>query len=126
MAKELLTLNPQDIIRLNKAVPRYTSYPTAPNFTPISSKLYINYLQQLTGPLSIYIHIPFCRKMCLFCGCSVVINRSEERQARYVEQLLQEIELVASKIGKKLTISQLHFGGGTPTNLTEKEFQAIT
>jgi len=109
-------------------VPRYTSYPTAVQFKPISSSDYkarLKILDQEKRNLSIYIHIPFCRSMCLFCGCSVVLNRKEDKQQKYVECLLQEIKMLGSFLQKRHSLKQLHFGGGTPTNLTESQFSEI-
>ncbi len=111
-----------------RPVPRYTSYPTAPQFSAVSSDVFINHLQafnRTTKPLSLYIHIPFCRTMCLFCGCSVVLNRKPERQTTYLNALLQEIQLTAEQFSTKRTVTQLHLGGGTPTSLTEHELSTL-
>ncbi|OGN64471.1 MAG: oxygen-independent coproporphyrinogen III oxidase [Chlamydiae bacterium RIFCSPHIGHO2_12_FULL_49_9] len=109
----------------NRSVPRYTSYPTAPQFYPIDEselKKKLAQFDQSKKPLSIYIHIPFCKTMCLFCGCSVVLNRKPERQTAYLRSLMKEIDLYSSK---KREVSQLHFGGGTPTSLSEEEFAEL-
>jgi len=109
-------------------VPRYTSYPTAVQFKPLSSSRYkqkLKHLNEKKSDLSIYIHIPFCSSMCLFCGCSVVLNRKEDRQQKYVDCLLKEIEMVGAFLKEKHRLKQLHFGGGTPTNLTEAQFSEI-
>ncbi len=109
-------------------VPRYTSYPTAVQFKSLSSsdyKVKLKFLDQEKRNLSIYVHIPFCRSICLFCGCSVVLNRKDEKQQKYVECLLQEIKLLGSFLQKKHSLKQLHFGGGTPTNLTDLQFSEI-
>ena len=119
-----MLIDSQLLIKLDRPVPRYTSYPTAPQFYPLDEKIFFEkaaLFQKSDRPLSLYIHIPFCKSMCLFCACSVVLNRNAERQNRYFSHLLQEISLVQSKIGKR-NIAQLHLGGGTPTNLTEEEF----
>ena len=117
---DLSTLSQYD-----KPVPRYTSYPTAPKFASIEESLFLSHLQRVKEPLSIYIHIPFCRSMCLFCGCSVILNRSEARQANYVAYLLQEISRVGEEMGARKLCSQLHLGGGTPTSLTEEQFDLL-
>lgn len=114
------------LARWNQSVPRYTSYPTAPQFYPLQSAAYEEVLLQLDQtekPLSLYIHIPFCRSMCLFCGCSVILNRKEENQRAYVDLLLQEIQL-APWIQKR-PVTQLHFGGGTPTSLKAEEIEEL-
>src|SRR3990167_6618369 len=116
------------LARWNRPVPRYTSYPTAPQFKAIDETAAKRYLQRFDAtekPLSLYIHIPFCKTMCLFCGCSVVLNRKPERQSAYLDHLLKEIGLVAGHFFPKRTVSQLHLGGGTPTSLTEEQFEQL-
>lgn len=108
----------ESLAKLHKPAPRYTSYPTAPEFSPIPTSLYQEHLRQAKEPLSLYFHIPFCKSMCLFCGCSVILNRKEEREQTYVEHLIQEIQLVRLALGRKALVRQLHFGGGTPTKLS--------
>lgn len=124
MQKDLLQL----LEKWDRSVPRYTSYPTAPQFHELREEVYKTHLQQFdksAKPLSLYFHIPFCKTMCLFCGCSVVLNRSPERQTLYLAHLLQEIEQVAKNFSKKRQIAQLHLGGGTPTSLTVVEFEKL-
>ncbi len=79
----------------------------------------------MEGPTSLYFHIPFCKTMCLYCACSVVLNRKPEKEKTYVDYLLREIDLVADQIGDQRTVPQLHFGGGTPTQLTEELLTTI-
>ena len=124
----LQRIDAQLLARWNRPVPRYTSYPTAPQFMAIDEEKVKQCFQRFDTTeklLSLYIHIPFCKTMCLFCGCSVVLNRRPERQAAYVDSLIQEIELVAAAFSKKRLVSQLHFGGGTPTSLSEEEFAQV-
>ncbi len=112
----------------NRPVPRYTSYPTALQFYPLG-------LTEVTGalkrydtsqrPLSLYFHIPFCKTMCLYCGCFVILNRRPEKKAAYVDLLLKEIALAASAFSSKRNVTQIHFGGGTPTLLSSDEFDRI-
>ena len=113
---------------LNVSVPRYTSYPTAVEWGEISLNTYEEHLASFSKkdePLSLYVHIPFCHSMCLFCGCSVVLNRKKENEERYVQALCQEIAYVSSRFPNKKRVLQLHFGGGTPTKLTEAELDRI-
>jgi oxygen-independent coproporphyrinogen-3 oxidase len=112
----------------NRAVPRYTSYPTAPQFTSLDPSVFIHHLSlfdKTEKPLSLYFHIPFCKTMCLFCGCSVVLNRNPEKQNRYLQFLIQEMKLISSQFSKKRSVSQLHLGGGTPTSLSVGEFETL-
>ncbi len=127
MRLKMHDLSTESLLKYDKQVPRYTSYPTAPFFKSIESDVYIDALKRFRRtkkPLSLYFHIPFCKTMCLFCGCTVVLNRKPERQSSYVDSLLNEIDLTCEHLGKR-EVSQLHFGGGTPTNLSEKEFQIL-
>ncbi len=116
----------QLLARLNKPAPRYTSYPTAPEWTSLAPATYAEKLRSLgNGPLSLYFHIPFCKSMCLYCGCSVILNRKPENEERYVAYLCKEIDLITTLIGKGALVRQLHFGGGTPTKLTIPLFQRL-
>ena len=114
------------LTKWNRSVPRYTSYPTAPQFIALDEDVARQRLcsfDQSGKSLSLYIHINFCKYMCLFCCCSVVLNRSAEKQADYLELLLKEIALLP--FTTKKTVTQLHFGGGTPTSLTEAELTRL-
>lgn len=104
----------------NRAVPRYTSYPTAPEWETLTEETYARHLCRLGSscrPISLYIHVPFCRTMCLYCACSVVLNRRPEKEERYVEYVLQEAALIGQYL-KQNSVKQLHIGGGTPTQLS--------
>jgi oxygen-independent coproporphyrinogen-3 oxidase len=125
---ELISVDPDLLLKWDVPVPRYTSYPTAPQFKPMEADLFKKHLQlfdQTQKPLSLYIHIPFCRSMCLFCGCSVVLNRNPERQQNYLDHLLKEIEKVSGCFVQKRLVTQLHLGGGTPTSLSEEQFAVL-
>ncbi len=128
MNGDLIEVDPAQLAKWNRPVPRYTSYPTAPQFHPVDESFVREKLTQFDctdKSLSIYIHIPFCKTMCLFCGCSVILNRKPERQSAYLAHLLQEIRLAAKSFKTKRKISQLHLGGGTPTSLTEPQFEEL-
>jgi len=118
---------PDELLRrLDVAGPRYTSYPTAPVWSDdFGPEEYARALERAAGspaqPLSIYVHVPFCRKMCSYCGCNVVIDRTGARAARYLEALPLEIDRVASHLGTRRSVSRLHLGGGTPTYLDEAQ-----
>lgn len=128
MMNDLIRVDPALLARWNRAVPRYTSYPTAPQFKPMEGGKMAQKLELFSSsskPLSLYVHIPFCKTMCLFCACSVILNRNPERQATYLTHLLREIEQTAQFFSQKRPISQLHLGGGTPTSLTEEELAKL-
>ncbi len=128
MSREIIRLDPMLLAKFDRPVPRYTSYPTTPQFHSMAHVELVQKLQafdRTEKPLSLYLHIPFCKSMCLFCGCSVVLNRQPMRQARYLVHLIQEIERTAGYFLKKRAISEIHLGGGTPTSLTEEELESL-
>ena len=99
-------------------LPRYTSYPTAPHFSPVvGEEQYRNWLKSVPTqhPASIYLHVPFCRSMCWYCGCHTSVTKREDPIAAYAAGLRTEARLVAETIGQRMPISHVHFGGGTPT-----------
>jgi len=102
--------------RYSKPGPRYTSYPTALEFnSDFKYDTYIDFLESSTEKLSLYVHLPFCRSACYFCGCNVIFTSKEEKLSRYVEYLKKEIDLLAKHIDTSREVIQFHFGGGTPT-----------
>lgn len=106
-------------------LPRYTSYPTAPHFSPaIGVADYRRWLRSISTrrPASIYLHVPFCRSMCWYCGCRTSVTRRDEPIALYASGLRTEAHLVAETIGQRLPVSHIHFGGGTPTIMTPETF----
>ena len=102
--------------KYSKPGPRYTSYPTALEFSEaFTYDKYLNYLEKGTDKLSLYVHLPFCRSACYFCGCNVVFTSKEEKLSRYVTYLKREIDILASHLDTTREVIQFHFGGGTPT-----------
>lgn len=100
-------------------VPRYTSYPTAPHFTPLDAATYDAWLRQ-AGPqdaLSLYAHVPFCHALCWYCGCHTAVTRSAARIARYTDGLAREAAMVSARLPRHGGVAALHLGGGTPTAL---------
>ena len=112
----------------SKRVPRYTSYPTAPYFHKgIGPKTYRIWLNQIPkdSALSIYLHVPYCARLCWFCGCSTTITRKPERIQRYAETLRSEIEIVTRELHTKRLVASIHLGGGTPTMLSPNDFSDL-
>lgn len=109
--------------RFDVAGPRYTSYPTADRFVEaFAAEAYGQALAQrgkgVVGraqPLSLYVHLPFCKSLCYYCACNKIITRHPERGHDYLRYLAREIELQVAGLGKRVAVSQLHLGGGTPT-----------
>jgi len=106
-----------------RPLPRYTSYPTAAQFTPeVGPDLYAWHLQALPEhqPVSLYVHIPFCDTLCWFCGCHTKVTQRYKPVSEYLERLKREIDLVAAQVGPR-TVRHLHWGGGSPTILTPED-----
>ena len=106
--------------RYDRPGPRYTSYPTAVEFHEgVGEDVYRQKLAEADtdadGPLSLYAHLPFCEERCLFCGCNVVITPHRPVAARYLDYLKKEFDLLGAALPHRRTVSQLHWGGGTPT-----------
>jgi oxygen-independent coproporphyrinogen-3 oxidase len=123
-----LLLAESDLVRLaqwDQPIPRYTSYPPAPSWETMSADDALVAWKGLNEPTGLYIHIPFCHSMCLFCGCSVVLNRRPERQEVYVQTLLKEVDLIAQHTRARVDVAQIHLGGGTPTTLTAEQFSRL-
>ena len=109
-------------------LPRYTSYPTAPQFSPaIDADIYEGWLSKLPAddPVSLYLHIPFCRAMCWYCGCHTTITRQDEPILDYLAVLRKEIRMVADLTPRRQRVSDVHFGGGTPTIIEPAELLAL-
>jgi oxygen-independent coproporphyrinogen III oxidase len=113
------------IRKYDRPGPRYTSYPTAPEWTDAFGAAefedHLARAEAAGGPLSIYVHIPFCREMCRFCGCNVVATHDRTRADAYLDLLEKEVALVAARLPTRRAVSQLHWGGGTPTFLDERQ-----
>jgi oxygen-independent coproporphyrinogen-3 oxidase len=102
--------------KYSKPGPRYTSYPTALEFNDdFNYNEYIKFLEEEQEQISIYIHLPFCRSACYFCGCNVVFTSKEDKLSRYIEYLKKEIDILAEHMDTTREVIQFHFGGGTPT-----------
>lgn len=115
--------------KYNTAGPRYTSYPTAPvwreDYTDKTHERAIRESNREGSPLSLYVHLPFCESRCLFCGCNVVITRRREEAEKYLGYLFREIDTVAGWLDDKRPVVQLHWGGGTPTYLSESQMERL-
>jgi len=106
-------------------IPRYTSYPTAPHFsTDVDEAQYRCWLASLPATeASLYLHIPFCRSMCWYCGCHTTVAARKAPMLRYLDCLRREIELVARYRRHLLCVRHIHFGGGTPTLIPANQLQ---
>ncbi|MFT4539876.1 MAG: oxygen-independent coproporphyrinogen-3 oxidase, partial [Planctomycetota bacterium] len=121
---------PRELLeKYSTSAPRYTSYPTAvdwsDDFEPTSYPELLGKAAAQDGPMSLYVHIPFCAERCLFCGCNVVITTNEDRVETYLKALEAEIDFVGeSGIGKRM-VRQYHWGGGTPTHLNLEQIERV-
>ena len=119
------------IRRYDRSGPRYTSYPTAVQFTDrfavdeYGEAARASNEDPIPRPLSIYVHIPFCSSPCFYCGCTKVITRNHEKAEAYLYRLHREIELQGQLYDLDREVEQLHFGGGTPTFLTSQEIERL-
>lgn len=109
-------------------LPRYTSYPTAPNFTAeFDPSIYEAWLRNIPvgQPTSLYVHVPFCRSMCWYCGCHTTITRHQRPIDSYLTALHREIEMLAGARGNDFSVTEIHFGGGTPTIIEPEQFAGL-
>jgi len=110
--------------------PRYTSYPTAPHFRDdFDIPNYLDWQRQEysqeSAPLSLYVHIPFCRDICYYCACNKVVTRDKGVAREYLSHLFREIEIQSRLVGNRRPITQMHWGGGTPTFLDNAEITEL-
>jgi len=116
-------------IKYSKPGPRYTSYPTAPEFSEsFTNEKYIELIEksnQDNNPLSLYVHLPFCRSACYFCGCNVIYTSKDEKRQRYIKYLQEELQLTKKVWDTNRSVVQFHFGGGTPTFFSADELDEI-
>ena len=127
-SKQLPTFDESLIHKYNRSGPRYTSYPTALEFSPMPEGLETSILQNREAhvPLSLYFHIPFCRHLCYYCACNKIITKKNSDSGDYLQYLINEIKqkrrlLPTPKDGSNPLVKQLHLGGGTPTFLRDEE-----
>lgn len=115
--------------KYNRPGPRYTSYPTAPvwkeDFGPDDLEKYFARAEELKTPLSLYMHLPFCESLCLFCACTVSIQKDKNVTIPYLAALKREIAHVAPQVSKGRPVIQFHWGGGTPTYLAPPQMEDL-
>lgn len=115
-------------IKYSKPGPRYTSYPTAPefteNFTQEDLKAYYS-SQSDDRNLSLYIHMPFCRSACYFCGCNTIFTSKEDKKVKYIDYLKKELNILKNHLNTKRVVTQMHFGGGTPTFFSPEQLREV-
>ena len=116
------------LLKYDKPVPRYTSYPTAAAFTPAvgEAELRAQLAQPTTAPLSLYVHVPFCRHACWYCGCNRITTQLGSKVVEpYLAALAKELELISAAMPQRRHLAQLHWGGGTPNYLNADETRQL-
>jgi oxygen-independent coproporphyrinogen-3 oxidase len=127
---EAPTVSAELLAKYNRPGPRYTSYPTAPEFSEaFGERDYREHLaradERADEPLSLYFHIPFCESMCTYCGCHVIISKNRDKFSIYLDHVERELALATEVLARRRSVAQLHFGGGTPTSLSEEQLTRL-
>jgi oxygen-independent coproporphyrinogen III oxidase len=127
--REELRVSEDFLAKYNRPGPRYTSYPTAPvwndAFGPNDLEKAHADADLAASPVSLYMHIPFCESLCLFCACNVIIQKDKQVAPPYLDVLKREIERVSSAVSRKRSVVQFHWGGGTPTYLSPAQIEDL-
>ena len=126
---EIGQISDEFLEKYNRPGPRYTSYPTAPvwkdDFGPGDLENHFAMADERATPVSLYMHIPFCESLCLFCACNVSIQKNKDVAIPYLAALKREIAHVGERVSKKRLVIQFHWGGGTPTYLTPAQMEDL-
>jgi oxygen-independent coproporphyrinogen III oxidase len=124
-----LSVDEEFVNRYNRPGPRYTSYPTAPvwvdTFGPAEYEAAIEEADRTASPVSLYMHLPFCESLCLFCACNVIIQKDKRVTPPYLSTLKKEIDRIARGVSRNRPVTQFHWGGGTPTYLTPEQIEDL-
>jgi oxygen-independent coproporphyrinogen-3 oxidase len=126
-----LVIDPVLIRNYDVSGPRYTSYPTADRFVEAFGEAECRHwigsrnIGGIKQPLSVYAHLPFCDTICYYCGCNKMVTRDHGRSAKYIKYLARELALLSQSLGAERAISQMHWGGGTPTFLSRGEMREL-
>jgi oxygen-independent coproporphyrinogen-3 oxidase len=123
MAGETIRMWPYYPDLLSRPVPRYTSFPTAAEFSgAIGAADHAAALERVEGDVSLYVHIPFCEEICWYCGCNTSRSNREQRLTSYLDALHREIAVVAGLLGSGVRVRRIAFGGGSPNAISPLEF----
>ena len=131
MASLSALFDPQLLRRYDVPGPRYTSYPTAPQFSAGFGEAQLREVAAASNgdpiprPISLYLHIPFCASPCFYCGCNRIITRDKARGAAYLTRLYREIAMASSMFDRDREVEQVHFGGGTPNFLDPEQISEV-
>ncbi|WP_447729551.1 oxygen-independent coproporphyrinogen III oxidase [Pseudoxanthomonas suwonensis] len=131
MASLSSLFDPELLQRYDVPGPRYTSYPTAPQFTPGFGEADLRAVAAASNgdpiprPISLYLHVPFCTSPCFYCGCNRIITRDKSRGAAYLTRLYREIGMASELFDRDRDVEQVHFGGGTPNFLDPQQIAEV-
>src|SRR5713226_1108371 len=129
LERERFLITKEFLNKYNRPGPRYTSYPTAPvwneSFGPDDFERVLADSNAKGAPVSLYMHIPFCESLCLFCACNVVIQKEKKVAPPYLEILKKEIEQFSRRVSRSRPVVQFHWGGGTPTYLSPAQLEDL-
>ena len=124
-----LRVSEEFLARYNRPGPRYTSYPTAPvwndSFGPADLQAVHSAADAAKTPVSLYMHLPFCESLCLFCACNVIIQKDKRVSIPYFDVLKKEIKRVSESVSREREVVQFHWGGGTPTYSTPAQLEDL-
>ena len=127
--RDELRVGEEFLAKYNRPGPRYTSYPTAPvwndTFGPADLENVFAEAETAKTPVSLYMHIPFCESLCLFCACNVVIQKNKAVAPPYLDVLKRETDRISRSISKDRPVVQFHWGGGTPTYLSPEQIEDL-
>jgi oxygen-independent coproporphyrinogen-3 oxidase len=129
--RQFASIDTELLKKYSRPGPRYTSYPTAPVFSPsFGGDEYLREVQRTNAnpaapPLSLYFHIPFCDTLCYFCGCNMMVTRDRAKINDYLQQLKKEMAMMRPRIAEQRPVAQIAWGGGTPTYLTPDEIRDL-
>jgi oxygen-independent coproporphyrinogen-3 oxidase len=127
--RDELRVSEEFLARYNRPGPRYTSYPTAPvwndSFGPADLEKVHEEAQRAKSPVSLYMHIPFCESLCLFCACNVIIQKDKRVSPPYLDILKREVAHISRSVSSDRPVVQFHWGGGTPTYLTPTQIEEL-
>jgi oxygen-independent coproporphyrinogen III oxidase len=127
--RQELSVDEEFVNRYNRPGPRYTSYPTAPVWTdafgPNEYETAIALADQKRSPVSLYMHLPFCESLCLFCACNVIIRKDKSSTPPYLDVLKKETAHIARGVSRDRQVAQFHWGGGTPTYLSPEQIEDL-
>jgi oxygen-independent coproporphyrinogen-3 oxidase len=127
--RDSFRISEEFLARYNRPGPRYTSYPTAPvwqdDIGPDDLDQFFAQADAAQSPVSLYMHLPFCESLCLFCACNVVITKDHSVAPPYLATLKKEIDYVSRHVSRQRSVAQFHWGGGTPTYLTPAQMEDL-